>query len=91
MDNKTFCQTLSNRTDIDPKITATAIETLGNILGETCRDGNTVIIPAFGTFTAELHPEEVRVDHSSGKRILCPPELTLKFEPSNTLIKSLNR
>lgn len=91
MDSKNFIQILSKRLDAEGKTTGRYIASLGQIIGEICRDGDSVAVPSFGTFSPDMQPEEIRVDHSSGKRVLCPPEITIVFTPAASVIKNIHK
>lgn len=67
------------------------IQALGKILIKASQGLDIVAIPAFGRFVTEKHDETVVVDHASGKRLLLPPEVVLKFIAGATLRKHLQK
>lgn len=87
MDNKTFCTRLAKRLAIDAKEVAQCIQSLASVVSDNCREGREVAIPGFGVLYPQLHKEEVRTDHSSGKNMLFPPEITIEFKPSASMQK----
>lgn len=89
MDSKIFLQQLSKKLNLSQSETTRRLETLAVAIGELCRDGKSVSIPSFGTFSPEMHKEEIRLDHSTGRRLLCPPEISVEFKASSSLSKSV--
>jgi DNA-binding protein HU-beta/integration host factor subunit alpha len=45
-------------------------------------EGETVLIPTFGTFEVKKKMERIMVNPSTGQRMLVPPKLVLNFKPN---------
>lgn len=89
MDNKSIVSTLSIKIGRDTKEVAALIEGLASIIKEKCGNLSEIAIPGFGTFKPIKEDEQIIVDLSSGKKILLPPQITLKFVSSIVLRKKI--
>lgn len=58
---------------------------LADVIGELVANGDSIIIPAFGSFEPKKRAERVSVHPSSGKKLLIPPKLSIVFKPSSSL------
>lgn len=63
---------------------------LAAILSERAVQMDSVAIPGFGTFMPEKVKEHVETDPDTGRHLLMPPGLTLKFTPGSMLRKRLS-
>ena len=70
--------------------TSALIEGLSMILRDSCGNMDMVAIPSFGSFIPEKEDERVSIDLETGKRMLYPPQINLKFKPSAILRKRFN-
>lgn len=91
MDYKQLRKRLATAMNRDPKDIDSLAEGLGIILREAAADMDSVAIPTFGTFVPVKHNEEVVTDLSTGRRLLCPPELVLTFTPGGVLRKNIEK
>lgn len=91
MDNKQFITRLSKKSSIDYKETASLIASISTAIADILGNGDSIAIPGFGTFSPVKHDEEIRVDLSTGKRILFPPCLTVAYTQSSILNKHLSQ
>ncbi|MDE6236840.1 MAG: HU family DNA-binding protein [Muribaculaceae bacterium] len=89
MENKRFIEELALRMGMDKDKTAKTIEQLSEIIGETVKEEDCVVVPSFGAFEPKKKMERVMTHPSTGKRLLVPPRLTLGFKPSSTLKASI--
>ncbi len=85
MDVKGFNRELSRRLGRDIEDINLLSEQLADVMGEALATGDSVSIPAFGSFEPKKRNERVTMHPSSGKRILIPPKLTVTFKPSAML------
>lgn len=85
MDTKAFINKLADKIDRDPADVAMLIRSLGTVLADAVKEGDTVAVPAFGTFEPKMRSERVTNHPSSGKKILVPPKLSMVFKPSAIL------
>jgi DNA-binding protein HU-beta len=49
------------------------------------QDGNSVLIPDFGTFDVRKKMERISVNPTTKQRVLIPPKLALIFKPTSSL------
>lgn len=89
MDNKTVVATLARKLGRDTKDTNALIEGLAAIIKEKCGDMDSIAVPGFGLFEAIKQDEQITTDLSTGKRLLLPPEVSLRFTASAILRKKL--
>ena len=89
MDNKQIVATLSKKMGRDPKDISALIDGLSAIIKDRCGELDTIAIPGFGSFVPLKEDEKIITDLSSGKRILLPPQISLQFQPSTKLRKTL--
>lgn len=71
------------------------IETLIDALCKAVKNSgselDSIAIPGFGTFKSEKRDEYVKEDAATGVRTLCPPEISITFQPSIIMRKKLTR
>lgn len=89
MDNKTFVNKLAQRLRCDNETAARLTEGLGVILREQCGESARVAVPGFGSFEGVKNPEEIVNDLASGKRMLLPPSIEVKFTAGSLLKKKI--
>lgn len=87
MDYKQFRRRLSERLHRSNADIDALAEGMSIVVRKACADLDSVAVPAFGTFKAEKHDEEISVDLSSGERMLLPPEIKVEFVCSAMLAK----
>ncbi len=90
MDSKTFTQKLAANLGYDTKRTANFIDKFATILRTNAVDMNTVAVPSFGSFVPTKFDETIVQDHSTGKRLMLPPQISLEFQPAAMLRKKLS-
>lgn len=72
------------RSDVD-----TLIKGFASALQEALVEGDTVLLPGFGTFVPVKEDEKVVTDLSTGERLLLPPAITIEFNPSSLLRRKI--
>lgn len=81
---------LSKRTGRDRKDTEVLLNSLSQALIKFCNELDTVAIPSFGNFEPVKHEEQIVTDHSTGAKLLLPPEIELTFKPAGKLRKLID-
>lgn len=89
MNNKQLITELSNRLNRDEKDVSILLDGFTNLLKETFSNLDSIAIPGFGEFEAQKDEEKISIDAISGKRILYPPCIKVKFKYSSLLKKKL--
>jgi nucleoid DNA-binding protein len=85
MEHKSLVNTLAKKLNRDNKDVTALIEGLSATLREKLSDNNIIAIPGFGEFEPVKEDEYIQDDLSTGKRMLFPPCISLKFNPSSIL------
>lgn len=90
MDNTTLVASLSTdlrrpRHDIEALVGG-----LASALRDALVDGDTVLLPGFGTFTTVKEDEKVVDDLDRGGSVLLPPAITIQFNPSTLLRRKIS-
>ena len=91
MDYKQLRKRMATAMNREPKDIDALTEGLGIIIREAAANMDSVAIPTFGTFVPVKHPEEVVNDLSTGRKLLCPPEMVLTFTPGGVLRKNIEK
>ena len=89
MEYKQFRKRLAESLGRDAKDIDALVEGLAMVIRENASELDTTAIPSFGSFVPEKHDEEIITDLSTGRRMLVPPEVVLRFAPSAVLRKRL--
>ena len=84
MENKEFITKLMNR---EGKDVSALLDRLSQVFKENLSNLDSIAIPAFGEFYTEKEDEKISIDHSSGKRLLLPPQISISFKPSTIMKK----
>ncbi len=90
MNNKQLIIELSNRLNRDEKDVSILLDGFTNLLKEAFSNLDSVAIPGFGELEVQKNEEKISVDAISGKRILYPPCVEVKFKNSSLLKKKLS-
>lgn len=91
MDFKTFTEQIAETLNREPEDVEVLISSLSNLIVNRVKEGDSVSIPAFGSFETKLRTERVVSHPSSGKKILVPPKLTFMFKPSALLRQKIRK
>ena len=91
MDYKTLMKKVSEASGLEREEAEFALSTLVRIIENTLGEGDSISIPAFGTFESRKRNERI-MSHPSepGKRIMVPPKVVISFKPSAILKSKLN-
>jgi len=65
------------------------VRSLIDIMGERFQEGDTVMLPNFGSFEVKKRLERIMVNPSTGQRMLVPPKLVLNFKPVASIKEKL--
>lgn len=87
MDNKQYINKLSRRATLDYKETQQLVNSAVGLISDLLCNGDTIAIPAFGSFAAGKVDEHIETDDSTGQRILMPPSIKVEFTPGTILTK----
>ncbi len=91
MDTKTLLNTLAEKTGRNVEDVALSVKSLGAIMADAVKQGDTVAVPGFGSFEPKMRMERVANHPSSGKKILVPPKLSMVFKPSAILKQKVRK
>ena len=80
MNNKDFIAELSRRMGFTQDDTQRVMRTTIDAMSQNLQNGDTVLLPNFGTFEVKKRMERVVVNPSTRKRMLVPPKLVLGFK-----------
>ncbi|GHV26855.1 DNA-binding protein [Bacteroidia bacterium] len=78
-------------TELSKKMTLTQAEVnqrldgLVSVLTAELTEGNTISFPNFGVWEIKKRDEQVKINPASGKKMLIPPKLSIKFKPAGPL------
>jgi nucleoid DNA-binding protein len=89
MENDTLVAELSAELHRNPRDIEALIEGLASALRDALADGDTVLLPGFGTFATVKEDEKVVDDLAGGSRLLLPPCISVKFNPSTLLRRKI--
>lgn len=87
MDNKQYINKLSKRATLDYKETQQLVTSAVGLISDLLCDGDTIAIPAFGSFSAKKEDEHIEIDSLNGRRLLMPPSIKVDFTPGTILTK----
>lgn len=91
MDAKTFSTELSGRLGLTPHEVANLCHDLADVMGEVLAQGDSLIVPSFGSFEPKKREEHVALHPSTGCKILVPPKLQVVFRPATNLRSKVRR
>ena len=77
MNNKDFIAELAQRMGYSADDTQKYVNSVVEAMGDHFQEGDSVLIPTFGTFEVKKKLERVMVNPSTGLRMLVPPKLVL--------------
>lgn len=90
MDNKQFITSLSKKTGMEYKECQNYVAALCDIIVMEIEAGRKVAIPSFGQFSPDKQDETISRDLTTGKNIMLPPSIVLKFTAGSILSKRVN-
>lgn len=83
MNNKDFIAELSSRTDFNQNETQRMVNMVIEAMGDHFQEGDSLLVPNFGTFEVKKKMERIMVNPATGQRMLVPPKLVLSFKPNS--------
>ena len=89
MNNKDFISELSQRLGYTQDEAQKMVRSLIDIMGERFQEGDTVMLPNFGSFEVKKRLERIMVNPSTGQRMLVPPKLVLNIKPVASIKEKL--
>lgn len=85
MNNKEFINELSTRMGFTPAETQRMVTSVIDNAAHQLQNGNTLVVPNFGTFDIKKKLERIMVNPATQQRMLVPPKLVLGFKAVNKL------
>jgi DNA-binding protein HU-beta len=85
LNNKEFISALSQKTGCSTKDATKWVSTVIAVMTQELQDGNSLLIPEFGTFDVKKKMERISVNPTTKQRMLIPPKLVLGFKPCASL------
>jgi len=82
MNNKEFITALAQHLDYSAEDTQRMVDIVIEAMGDHFLEGESLLIPNFGTFEVKKKMERIMVNPSTGQRMLVPPKLVLNFKPN---------
>lgn len=89
--SKSFIEAVAAKAVIPDSEVSGMLDALITVIRNECGNGNRVAIPGFGAFEGVKHDEEIVKDLATGRNMLLPPSLELKFAEAANLKKQLNK
>ena len=89
MNSKNILSAIAQQADTDVKTVGNFVELLAKIITEECGRENKIAIPGFGTFEGCKHDEKIVTDLTTGKNMLLPPSIDMKFIAGGMLKKKV--
>lgn len=90
MENKEFVALLAKKMKRDTKDVNSLLEGFSQIIKDSLSNLEIVAMPGFGEFVATKEDETIIIDHSTGKRLLLPPQISVSLKASSIMKKRLN-
>ena len=85
MNNKRFITEVALQTGYTNKSTQDLADSLIKIMAAQLEDGNSILVPNFGTFEVKKKNERIMVSPMTQQRMLVPPKLVVSFKPSTSV------
>ena len=89
MESKDFVVKLLKKMNRDSKDVSIMLDALSQVFKDNLLNLDSIAIPGFGEFITQKENEIITTNHSTGKRILLPPQITISFKASTILKKKL--
>lgn len=91
MNNKEFITELSRRSGYSQENTQRMVRCVIESMASKFDEGESVLVPSFGTFELKNRMERVVVNPSTGQRMMVPPKIVLNFKPVGTVKEKLKK
>jgi nucleoid DNA-binding protein len=85
MNSAEFITALSQKLQLSKTEVTKRVEDTASIITAELLKDNSVSLSNFGTFEVKKRNERISVNPASGKKVLLPPKLVVKFKVSNSL------
>ena len=91
MNNKEYIADLAQQSGYTQTDTQKMVAAVIEQMGDSFEEGNSVLIPNFGTFEVKKRLERIIVNPGTQQRMLVPPKLVLNFRPKESVKDKLNK
>lgn len=91
MNNKEYTAELAQQSGYTQTDTQKMVAAVIEQMGDSFEEGNSVLIPNFGTFEVKKRLERIIVNPGTQQRMLVPPKLVLNFRPKESVKDKLNK
>ena len=91
MNNKEYIAELAQQSGYTRTDTQKMVAAVIEQVGDSFEEGNSVLIPNFGTFEVKKRLERIIVNPGTQQRMLVPPKLVLNFRPKESVKDKLNK
>ena len=91
MNNKEFIAELSQRSGYSQDNTQKLVRCVVEAMASRFDDGESVAVPAFGTFELKNRMERIITSPSTGQKMMVPPKLVLTFRPDASVKDALKK
>lgn len=91
MNNKEYITELAQQSGYTQTDTQKMVAAVIEQMGDSFEEGNSVLIPNFGTFEVKKRLERIIVNPGTQQRMLVPPKLVLNFRPKESVKDKLNK
>ena len=91
MNNKEYIAELAQQSGYTQTETQKMVAAVIEQMGDSFEEGNSVLIPNFGTFEVKKRLERIIVNPGTQQRMLVPPKLVLNFRPKDSVKDKLNK
>ena len=91
MNNKEYIAELAQQSGYTQTDTQKMVAAVIEQMGDSFEEGNSVLIPNFGTFEVKKRLERIIVNPGTQQRMLVPPKLVLNFRPNDSVKDKLNK
>ena len=91
MNNKEYIADLAQQSGYTQTDTQKMVAAVIEQMGDSFEEGNSVLIPNFGTFEVKKRLERIIVNPGTQQRMLVPPKLVLNFRPKDSVKDKLNK
>lgn len=89
MEHKALVHSLATAMGRDTKDISALLESLDAVIKERLSDMDTIAIPGFGEFEPVKEDEHIETDTATGERMLIPPAISVRFNPSSLLKRKI--
>lgn len=90
MTKKDLIVALANETGLQRSTCLEAVEGLMTVMSDAFASGDRIYLRGLGTFRVRRSNKKLARDMKTGRQIILPPRLNLKFIPGNDLKKRLH-